>query len=167
MHAYTHTRNSNVLLVFRSNILFNGTGAFNQRKAGTMYQVVYGMLFMFFVVYTYSAIKKWRGKIRRCTLHVMAEVYKESVVPKEERGIFRPVFRACDDNTMIDSAVYPSVYKILFRFKEKERIYIWVNPSDRQDFMFGNPYRRREMFMDLLRCLSPFLLMLIFYLHTL
>ena len=107
------------------------------------------------------------GKIKRCTLHVMAEIYKESVVRKEERGIYRPVFRTCDDNTMIDSAVYPSVYKILFRFKEKERIYIWVNPSDRQDFMFGNPYRRREMFMDLLRCLSPFLLMLIFYLHTL
>ena len=121
-----------------------------------MSRVVYGMLFMFFVVYTYSAVKKWRGKIKRCTLHVMAEIYKESVVRKEERGIYRPVFRACDDNTMID-----------FRFKEKERIYIWVNPSDRQDFMFGNPYRRREMFMDLLRCLSPFPLMLIFYLHTL
>ena len=132
-----------------------------------MYRVVYGMLFMFFVVYTYSAVKKWRGKIKRCTLHVMAEIYKESVVRKEERGIYRPVFRTCDDNTMIDSAVYPSVYKILFRFKEKERIYIWVNPSDRQDFMFGNPYRRREMFMDLLRCLSPFPLMLIFYLNTL
>ena len=140
---------------------------YRKRKAGIMSRLVYGILFMFFVVYTYSAVKKWRGKIKRCTLHAMAEIYKESVVRKEERGTYRPVFRTCDDNTMIDSAVYPSVYKILFRFKEKERIYIWVNPSDRQDFMFGNPYRRREMFMDLLRCLSPFPLMLIFYLNTL
>ena len=38
-----------------------------KRKAGIMYRVVYGMLFMFFAVYTYSAVKKWRGKIKRCT----------------------------------------------------------------------------------------------------
>lgn len=34
-----------------------------KRKAGIMYRVVYGMRFMFFVVYTYSAVKKWRDKI--------------------------------------------------------------------------------------------------------
>lgn len=38
---------------------------------------------------------------------------------KEERGICRPVFRTCDDNTMIDSAAYPSVYKYYSGLRKK------------------------------------------------
>lgn len=120
----------------------------------------------------YRKIKKWRDYKKRCTLRVLAEV--TDILWKSPRELHvravdpinKPVFKVCymGQEIIIDSAPYTN----LITFKPEQEFWLYVNPENFQDFMYGEPHGTVIRRLDIGMCVlcwfmlaAAFLLMIV------
>lgn len=105
-------------------------------------------------------IKKWRDREKRCTLKVCVQV-TDILVKRPRRGsdlVYKPVFTIYFTNTTIDSALYTNLY----HFTIGQKLWIRINPNDIQDFIYESPYKEIEMGADVLCCVIPLVVLVIY-----
>ncbi len=103
--------------------------------------------------------KKWRKRYERCILRIPVCVI-ENIARRPRAGtviFYKPIFEtyAFGDRIIIDSAVGTQ----LFQLDEGQKLWIYVNPDNPQEFMYESPYKDKLIFFDKCACAFPFLFM--------
>jgi len=104
-------------------------------------------------------------KKKRCTLRVPAKVVE--VLTMKPKGAFvlmhKPIFETCvmGNDVLINSAIYTHLIKL----KTGQKLQIYINPDNPQDFMYAPPYKNKLLFRDMLGCVMPLAMLLYLFLR--
>ncbi len=114
------------------------------------------------VIQIFYIIRKWRNRSKRCTLKIPVRVI-EVIARKPRSGnamLYKPIFETfiSGERKIIDSARST----MLFQLEEGQELYLYVNPSDIQDFTYDSPYKEKIIFLDKIACIAPFLFIILF-----
>ena len=124
---------------------------------GVLYAIAWAALCL-------SKYHKWNRRKKNCTREISAEVIKV-LERKPMRGssmLYKPVFRPMDtpDNTVIDSAYYSN----LVSFNVGERVELLVNPENYQEFLYKDDSLNKGKTADIIACIIPAVLIVVFIL---
>jgi len=117
------------------------------------------------IINSYTVIKEWGGRKKRCTLRVPAKVVE--VLTMKPKGEFvlmhKPIFETCvmGNDVLINSAIYTHLIKL----KTGQKLQIYINPDNPQDFMYASPYKNKLLFRDMLGCVMPLVMLLYLFLR--
>ena len=114
---------------------------------------------------SYSVIKEWGSRKKRCTLRVPAKVVEVlNMKPKRTLVMMhKPIFEICvmGNNILINSAIYTHLIKL----KTGQKLQLYINPDNPQDFMYASPYKNKLLFRDMLGCVMPLVMLLYLFLR--